>query len=244
MDYANDNQDGKVCTKCGEWKALALFYNKKRRSGKMAKTARCKQCIDETNRAWRLENRELDLALKRTYAAAKSAEVVERVRLWRLKPGNRERKNTLEQARRKAQSPEQKRRSMDMENARRRRQLANDPIAKMLKRMRQMLERTYRAIGTPKQKKTRELLGFSPEQLQLRMECQFKPGMSWDNHGQWHIDHKKPIAAFVRQGILDPRQINMLSNLQPLWAPENYSKSAAWPLIAANDNQKRDKDAA
>lgn len=67
---------------------------------------------------------------------------------------------------------------------------------------------------------------------------QFKPGMSWDNYGLggWHIDHKKPVAAFHAQGIYDMYTINMLCNLQPLWAAENRSKSNNWTFSAANDN--------
>ncbi|AVH85447.1 hypothetical protein Rostov1_00057 [Vibrio phage Rostov-1] len=49
--------------------------------------------------------------------------------------------------------------------------------------------------------------------------------MSWDNWGEWHIDHIKPVAQFKREGITDPKIINALSNLQPLWAEENLKKS-------------------
>lgn len=69
-----------------------------------------------------------------------------------------------------------------------------------------------------------EVLGFSSEMLKMRMECQFKGGMSWDNYGEWHIDHKKPVVRFVSQGITNPKIINALSNLQPMWAKENLSK--------------------
>ena len=46
--------------------------------------------------------------------------------------------------------------------------------------------------------------------------------MSWDNYGEWHIDHKKPISKF-KDGI-SISTINALSNLQPLWAKDNLSK--------------------
>lgn len=70
-----------------------------------------------------------------------------------------------------------------------------------------------------------ELLGYSASQLRERLESQFKEGMSWDNWGEWHIDHIKPVAQFKREGITDPKIINALSNLQPLWAEENLKKS-------------------
>lgn len=67
--------------------------------------------------------------------------------------------------------------------------------------------------------------GYTPDQLKKRIECQFKDGMNWCNHGEWHIDHKKPVDRFIKQGIFDHNIINALSNLQPMWAAENQSKN-------------------
>ena len=47
--------------------------------------------------------------------------------------------------------------------------------------------------------------------------------MSWDNYGEWHIDHKKPISAFHKD--TPPHIINSLCNLQPLWEIDNLKKS-------------------
>ncbi|AUR97537.1 coil containing protein [Vibrio phage 1.240.O._10N.261.52.F8] len=76
--------------------------------------------------------------------------------------------------------------------------------------------------------KAEDLLGYTCEQLRSHIESQFKEGMSWDNRSEWHIDHIKPIKAFLDEGITDPAIINALDNLQPLWASENLSKSAKW----------------
>lgn len=78
--------------------------------------------------------------------------------------------------------------------------------------------------------KAEELHGYTIEQLVARIEFQFKDGMSWDNRSEWHIDHKKPIARFLEQGITDPKIVNALSNLQPMWASENRSKGAKFEL--------------
>ena len=79
-----------------------------------------------------------------------------------------------------------------------------------------------------KRKNAEDRLGYTHEQLKHHIESQFKEGMSWDNRSEWHIDHIKPIKAFLDEGITDPTIINALSNLQPLWAHENLSKSAKW----------------
>lgn len=73
-----------------------------------------------------------------------------------------------------------------------------------------------------------EIVGYGYDKLRSRLEFQFKDGMSWENYGEWHIDHKKPVSRFVEQGITDPRIINALSNLQPLWAKDNLEKSDKW----------------
>lgn len=73
--------------------------------------------------------------------------------------------------------------------------------------------------------RTFEYLGYTRADFIAHIERQFQSGMSWDNWGEWHIDHIKPISAWVREGVTDVRTINALSNLQPLWAAENLRKS-------------------
>lgn len=77
-----------------------------------------------------------------------------------------------------------------------------------------------------------ELVGYTAAELRNHLQAQFKDGMSWDNYGEWHIDHIKPIKAFIDEGVTDPAIINALDNLQPLWASENLSKGARY-----NENQ-------
>ena len=73
-----------------------------------------------------------------------------------------------------------------------------------------------------------EILGYTAKDLRQHLESQFVDGMSWDNRSEWHIDHIKPIKAFLDEGITDPAIINALDNLQPLWAHENLSKGAKY----------------
>lgn len=68
-------------------------------------------------------------------------------------------------------------------------------------------------------------LGCSIEELKAHLEAQFEPGMSWDNYGDWHIDHTRPLSRFNLQ---DPKHVKIVcnySNLQPLWAEDNRKKS-------------------
>lgn len=71
-------------------------------------------------------------------------------------------------------------------------------------------------------------LDYTAEKLKARIECQFKSGMSWDNYGDWEIDHKIPMSMFISRGELRPHIINALSNLQPMWKFDNRSKGARY----------------
>ncbi len=80
--------------------------------------------------------------------------------------------------------------------------------------------------GRRKGKRTFELLGFSVAELQSHLERQFTQGMSWDNMGDWHIDHILPKASFniLEEGDEEFRRCWALANLRPLWAGENAMK--------------------
>ena len=71
---------------------------------------------------------------------------------------------------------------------------------------------------------TVEKLGYSLEDFKKHIESKFKDGMTWENHGLWHIDHIKPVSKFKVLTYDDAKKINELKNLQPLWAKENLSK--------------------
>ena len=67
-------------------------------------------------------------------------------------------------------------------------------------------------------------LGCSIVELKKYLEDKFQKGMTWDNHGEWHVDHIKPLISF---DLTDRRQILKAihySNLQPLWAIDNQRK--------------------
>ena len=72
---------------------------------------------------------------------------------------------------------------------------------------------------------TIKLIGCSIEQLWLHIEKQFKPGMTRENQGLWHIDHIKPCAAFDLSKPEEQQKCFHYTNLQPLWAKENLMKS-------------------
>lgn len=69
-------------------------------------------------------------------------------------------------------------------------------------------------------------LGCTIPQLMKQLESKFKPGMTWDNYGKWHIDHIKPLIKFDLTDRLQLKIACHHSNLQPLWGEDNLSKGA------------------
>jgi hypothetical protein len=77
---------------------------------------------------------------------------------------------------------------------------------------------------TNKPASTAVLTGCTVPELMAHLSSKFQPGMTWDNYGKWHIDHKRPLAAF---DLTDPAQLATAchyTNLQPLWASDNIRK--------------------
>jgi hypothetical protein len=71
-----------------------------------------------------------------------------------------------------------------------------------------------------------EILPYSIKDLMAHLESQFVNGMTWENYGEWHVDHIKPRVAFNYNSATDPDFLKLwaLDNLQPLWAIDNYRK--------------------
>lgn len=99
----------------------------------------------------------------------------------------------------------------------------NNPAQKL----RNAVFNAFKRIKQNKPCNTQTLLGCTYKEARTHIESLFKKGMSWENHGKhgWHIDHIKPVSAFT---LTEIHLMNHISNLQPLWAKENLTKSNKW----------------
>jgi hypothetical protein len=100
-------------------------------------------------------------------------------------------------------------------------------------RLRIRLNECLRRVGARKSAATTELTGIDAKELKEYLALQFAEGMSWDNYGEWHIDHIRPCASFDLTDPAQQRECFHYTNLQPLWAEDNLRKSDKWEELAA-----------
>jgi len=104
---------------------------------------------------------------------------------------------------------------------------ANDPIYKLISNFRTAIYTVLKENNMNKYGHYFEILKYTPEQLSNHLENQFTDGMTWENYGKWHVDHKLPITSFKFKEIGDEEFLRCwsLDNLQPMWAEDNIRKS-------------------
>lgn len=192
----------KACTRCGVEKPHADFPPSK--TALDGRKAECRDCTSDRNYRWREENSDRHRAVSREHYHAHRERYAEKHREWI------------------AANPEKyaanKRRSWMKKRSTPKGRLEHAVGAKVRNSVRR---------GSKFGRRTFEVLGYSAEQLHRHLERHFDPGMTWDNYGEWHIDHRIPLAAFNYQtpDDFDFKRAWALSNLRPMWAAKNRQKS-------------------
>lgn len=162
-------------------------------------TRDCVVCKKEYNKKWRGDNKEYG-------------------KKWR--EDNKEHKKEYD----KKCTEENKEHRNEYQKEYNRNRYATDENFKTLILCRSMLQRTLKATKSTKDTRTHEMLGYCNEQLKSSIESKFLEGMSWNNYGDWHIDHVYPVIRYIKDGVEDPAIINALDNLIPMWAEHNREK--------------------
>lgn len=99
------------------------------------------------------------------------------------------------------------------------------PDGRLRKIIRRAIQRMVEANGK-KQGSSSALLGASFKDARKHIESLWLDGMTWENHGKWHIDHIKPLAFFNLEDQEQFKAAAHYTNLQPLWAHTNLSLGA------------------
>ena len=104
---------------------------------------------------------------------------------------------------------------------------SNDPLYKLIGNFRTAIYQVLKENNIKKNGHYFEILKYTPEQLINHLEKQFSDEMTWDNYGDWHVDHKHPISLYNIKEIGDNEFMKCwsLDNLQPMWGVDNIKKS-------------------
>lgn len=219
----------KICKKCGLEKDKTNFYDNCNKC-KICEIERVKNYINNNKekvskkrRERYVKNREIELKKKKDYDD-KNRETVREKAKNRYNPEKAKKyyldnKDTILK-RNKEWIEKNKEYFKELNNENSKKWLKNNPHVVV---WRQMLYRTIRRFGKVKESSTQDSLGYTATDLKNHMESLFTDGMSWDNWGEWHIDHIIPLSSFDKETPISV--VNSLSNLRPLWAEENLRRS-------------------
>lgn len=220
----------KICYTCKEEKPLDDFHRRKRSPD--GRCCKCKQCVAEYNIQYRIDTKKHSQKWHKEYYGKNQTERLEYAKQYRV--NNPERAKEIEHnrwlrdkkkrmARNKiyvAKNPD-KMRAIWKRSAQKKRQKVEYRLTRSLSRL------IHKALKENKEGgRWRIVVGYTVAELKQHLESQFIDGMTWDNYGKWHIDHKIP-QSFFQFSSLDDVEFRMcwrLENLQPLWATDNIRK--------------------
>jgi hypothetical protein len=188
----------------------------------------------EAGRIWRTKNHDKKLARDNAWREKNQEKVREYRRAWKIRHPEKARSWDISHSekrrgyRRKWElaHPEKSgawKKSHPKElQIRNKKYYANKPEAIII---RNIVYRMFKRISCKKTSHSYQYVGCTPGFLRNHIESLFKPGMTWENKGEWHIDHIIPLSLFPLKDDLSLMFIaSHYTNLQPMWGKENLSK--------------------
>lgn len=133
----------------------------------------------------------------------------------------------------KERNPE---RDAELKRAHIRRKMATSPSFRLSCSIKAGIVASLKRNGLRKSgTKWESLVGYTIDVLRVHLERQFLNDMNWGNFGRkgWHVDHIIAVSSFRFTCASDPefKAAWALTNLRPLWGPENLSKGAKRLLL-------------
>lgn len=218
----------KICSKCKQEKELCEFQkNKYSNDGyrsecsecsKVSKKLKPKTIINEYHKNFREKNRETIAEKQRKYYSNNKEKENQRVKKYREE--NKEKRENIKKTK-NIQVPWRVK-NKEVYNQKRKERYKTDVIFRLSLNIRNRLNSFIFSNNLSKRNRTFELIGCSQFELKIYLENRFLPGMSWDNKGEWHIDHIIPLSSANREE--DIIKLSHYTNLQPLWARDNLKK--------------------
>ena len=214
----------KTCTVCGETKLLEEYH--KAKSGKYGRHARCKECTSEKMKAYNQsearkayvkaynQSEERRAAMK---AALKKYNQSEAGKAKKKAYRQTEKRKAYMKAYKKTYDQSEKRKAYRKAYWKNRRQ--TDPVYKLQCNLRSGFGNWIK--GNRKTCRTEQYVGCTYKELLDHLESQFDEGMTWENQGEWHIDHFKAQSRFDPTIEEEAFKCWHYTNLQPMWAEIN-----------------------
>lgn len=101
--------------------------------------------------------------------------------------------------------------------------MKENPIYAFKIQLRDNIRNAFKRRGQKKFSiRTQEIVGIDFDGFKAYIESKFQEGMSWENRGEWHLDHIIPISmAETKEDLI---KLCHHTNYQPLWAIDNIKK--------------------
>lgn len=210
----------KKCTKCQIEKEENEYY--KRKDGKDGLYAYCKGCDKIMGDRYRKENSERIKARNAKYRKENPEKIKATQANWAK---NNPEKRRSSQARWVRNNPKK---LLKHQSKWQKEKIKTDPLFKLKRNLRCRTAQCFSKIRINKPVNTKTLLGAEWVEVKTHIEEQFTEGMTWENHGEWHIDHIIPLASAKYLDEIVP--LCHYTNLQPLWAIDNIKKGCKTSL--------------
>lgn len=201
--------DTKICKKCCIEKNICEFDKKLNNKDRLSN--RCKSCRREYYNEYSKKNIEKKRKYYKVYYELNREKEL-------LRSKNKHEKYS-------EQEKEYRKKNRDKISKREKERYHKDLVFKLKTNVRNRLKLFLKTKKIYKNNTTFEIVGATPEIIKEHIEKQFKDGMTWDNYGfsGWHIDHIIPLSSAKTEEEI--YKLCHYTNLQPLWANENYKKS-------------------
>jgi hypothetical protein len=110
----------------------------------------------------------------------------------------------------------------EIRNERERKRKKNEPLYRIKCNLSSRISIALKNKNFKKSKGTVKILGCDLEEARMHLYKQFTKGMTWENYGEWHIDHIIPLSSAKNKNELI--KLCHYKNIQPLWAVDNIKK--------------------
>jgi hypothetical protein len=104
--------------------------------------------------------------------------------------------------------------------------MATNPEYKIKRNLRRRVNLALKNQGMFKDKSLTKYIGCTISELITYLETKFLEGMTYNNYGEWHVDHIIPCASFDLTLEENQKKCFHYTNLQPLWGKDNLVKGA------------------